>query len=93
MSVRQFIFKDSYDNHHGTGEGNNCVAVSGDALIRDTGNGVTVRVTGVKKPLSLDYSQLRDLLRCARMLDYEQKLSGQHLLDGSVMYVLADEGK
>lgn len=92
-SVRRFIFKDSYDNHHGTGEGNNAIATSGDALIRDTGSGVSVQVTGMKKPLALDYSQLADLLRCTRILDHEQRLSNQTRLDGSVMYVLADEGK
>jgi len=92
MSVRQFIFKDSYDNHHGTGWGTNSLAVSGDVTVRDTGNGVTVAIKGKKKPLALDYSQIADLLRCTRVLDHEQKLSTGTGLDGSTMYVLVEPG-
>jgi hypothetical protein len=90
MSVRHFIFKDSYDNHHDTAWGTNSVAVSGGVTVKDTGNGVTVSIKGHKKPLALDYSQLTDLLRCVRILDHEQRLSNGAGLDGSVMYVKAD---
>ena len=87
----RYIFREpDGDVSKQVGIADNSMAHFGDITIVDDGNGVTVFIGRKKKPISLDYIQISDLLRCAKMLDRDQKASGGFGLDDYEMYVSAD---
>lgn len=62
------------------------VATIDDIVVRDHGNGMSIKI-GERKPINLDYYQIADILRCIRMMDARNVSEGHLPLDDAEMFV------